>query len=89
MTTINLKFWNGNPPDYGGVTMPRLPAISSSYTEPRVTWPFVMCLSPQSCQRLWGTDYPPEIQRADVVDFDPAVEVGRAPEFEEHMRETR
>ena len=88
MTTINLKFWNGNPPDYGGVTMPRLPAVSSSYTEPRVTWPFVMCLSPQSCRRLWGTDTPPEIKRVDIMDFDPAYEVSRAPESENHMRAT-
>lgn len=89
MTTINLNFWTDNPPDYGGVTMPRLPAISNSYTEPRVTWPFVMCLSPQSCRRLWGTDTPPEIKRVDIMYFDPAYEVSRAPESEEHMKETR
>ena len=89
MTTINLKFWNGNPPDYGGVTMPRLPAISNSYTESRILWPFAMCLSPQSCRRLWGTDTPPEIKKVDIMDFDPATEVGRAPESEEHMKETR
>jgi hypothetical protein len=71
------------------VQMPRLPAVSSSYTEPRVTWPFVMCLSPQSCRRLWGTDTPPEIKRVDIMDFDPAYEVGRAPESENHMKETR
>ena len=69
--------------------MPRLPAISNSNTESRLQWPFVLCLSPQSCQRLWGTDYPPEIKRADIMDFDPAYEVSRAPESEEHMRETR
>lgn len=89
MTTINLKFWSGNPPDYGGVTMPRLPEVSIPYNTPRITWPFVMCLSPQSCRRLWGTDTPPEIQRVDIMDFDPVYEVSRAPESEEHMKETR
>ena len=71
--------------------MPRLPVISSGCTEPRKLYPFVMCLSPQSCWRLWGTDYPPEVQRpdkADIMDFDAAAEVCKAPESEEHMRET-
>ncbi len=88
-STINPNYWNGNPPDYGGVTMPRLPVISTVYTESHVLFPFVLCLSPQSCQRLWGTDYPPEIKRVDIMDFDAATEVGRAPESENHMKETR
>lgn len=69
--------------------MPRLPTISSSYNEPHKLFPFVLCLSPQSCRRLWGSDTPPEIKQADIMDFDAAAEVSQPPESEEHMRPTR